>query len=474
MNEAPHTDRPQQGASGGRIPVRAATGRAAGFVRLGLLVASAFTVFLLVLAPSLSRPERRLSDGATSTTGRTSRRRRPPATAVVTESEEAPEAEPAAAENTEQPQPDSAATESTTEPQTGPAETEGQEEPQPAPPATASEPVPEPEPAAVEDEVDPLVASLTPREYRAFRTWRSVKGTEMRAMFVAFQGRSVQLRSAEGKEFEIGITALSPADREWLKRLYSQLAGEAIEEINRLAADMQANRNRLRTKCYEFVSAYAFSEHVDKAQALLEQLGGWQVKVLSAEKKGYYSEGTYGNETTFSPGRGRSAGIVEVEFQALSASPGTPSQRLDPVRKILSADAIRYLEGNTLSGSGSKFGSEGRELLRKPCQLFLTMNARLELAGGESVLPQLTDAPSGYGWTLMPQSGGGSVSTFTMTYSDDDPTVLRFVRGGGMTAALVQPKRPVTLKLIYAVPSTTTSGTLYFCDCPPVAIRFGR
>jgi hypothetical protein len=54
------------------------------------------------------------------------------------------------------------------------------------------------------------------------RLWKSTAGTSLTASLVSFDGKTVQLRSSDGKDIAVPLDALSPADQEYLKGVRSR------------------------------------------------------------------------------------------------------------------------------------------------------------------------------------------------------------------------------------------------------------
>jgi hypothetical protein len=191
----------------------------------------------------------------------------------------------------------------------------------------------------------------------------------------------------------------------------------------------------------------------------------WRAKVIKATLTVGYSDNTF----SYSPeDNSLAVGQVEVEFEALSAAPGNLQERLGPAKDILTKEALAYLMGGEAPGER---GNEGAELVRRPSRLFMSPNVLLVLADGTKIPPAFTSRLPGYGCTI----GGNTIelsSTWSVTTESAPVGVIRYIRGDRLTAALVEPRKKVTVTFVYPVPVGTRQATLRFYNCPPTSLTF--
>jgi len=222
--------------------------------------------------------------------------------------------------------------------------------------------------------------------------------------------------------------------------------------------------------CWQaYLAQHAGGGHVTEVSRLLDELVPWKVNLLRATLDKDYTE----DDTRVTPSSSSMLAVLRVEFEATSASPGSPADRLQPGVGILSADALDYLAGKKELVEADvlqNIARTERERLTKPARLFLSSQVDLVLSDHTRLHSLYTSCPPGYGVTVLSESGRLSQSFG----GGQEEAVLRYLRGPTLTAVLVQPRKKVELSLLYTVPQKTERATLQFYDCPPVAIVFGR
>jgi hypothetical protein len=211
---------------------------------------------------------------------------------------------------------------------------------------------------------------------------------------------------------------------------------------------------------------------------LLETHSPWRVRLISAALEHKYTEGDQPFQILRSPTQvGARLAVIDVEFEATSATPGTLEDRLERVQSLLPFAASEYLRGEGRFGLFGKHhedvgsdGTETRLFLAKPARLFLSNQVHLVLADGRKLSPEFTSDLGGGGWTYTNDTSGFRF----LPRGDESRAVLRFVRLAGITAALVQPQKQAKATFIYSVPPNTARATLRFYGWPPLDILFAK
>ncbi len=215
-----------------------------------------------------------------------------------------------------------------------------------------------------------------------------------------------------------------------------------------------------------YLARHPSGRHAEEARRRLDDFTPWKVELVGVKTETRFPINS--DLTYYRTGAERQLALVTVRFEARSAVPGTPEDRLRPAMNFISADALDFLKGQgKIVQTYAQFLPDDRERLEKPARLFMANQVALVLGDRTRLAPAWTSQPSpcAYGSTIAQEKADlhiGEPAT--------DPAVIRYVRGDGNTVALVQPGRPVELTLVFPMPSDQTGGELLFYDCRPLPI----
>lgn len=264
----------------------------------------------------------------------------------------------------------------------------------------------------------------------------------------------------------------APVPVEFEKRARLKMEEELPAKIDdrdyRRAADNARGKGSDGNSCdrwKQYLSRHPSGRHVDEARRKVEELLTWKVELVRTERAPRFS---IDRENYFLPSEERRLlALVTVRFEAMSATAGTLDDRLKDGINYLSEDALDFLKGRgKIVNIYRQFQPDDRARLAKPARLFISNQVNLVSDDRFRCHPVWTSSPEpcAYGSTIKERA------SFHIGNPSGDPAVIRYIRARDYTVALVQPRKPVTLTLVFDIPAELGTGTLDFYDCEPITV----
>ena len=163
--------------------------------------------------------------------------------------------------------------------------------------------------------------------------------------------------------------------------------------------------------------------------------------------------------------------LVQIELEALSAETGRPTDRIQDHKKRLGEEASDYLLGKMPKTVDRLTAAlhEPANVEKVPTRLFITTGAILEV-NRKTVTPTWVDVQGeAYGLAVLEEGvliKGGKFDPAK------DPCI--FYGKKDIMAAWVQPKRKITMTLVYSVPKEAKSASLRVYNLAPVEVGFEK
>jgi hypothetical protein len=241
----------------------------------------------------------------------------------------------------------------------------------------------------------------------------------------------------------------------------------------RAVAEAGADTAGARAAWQGYLAAHPKGRHADAVRGKLAALAVWKVRVVKARLAGEYREGVGSSAWSYRPtAAGSRVALLDVELEAASPDDRPVAERLRPGAGVLSQDGLDFLQGKgKVHDRFGRFILDDSKRRAGPWRLFLSNQADLVLPDGTRLQPEVTSSPGPFNYGSTALKGE---LTLHIGNPSQERAVVRFVRGPGITAALVRPGMKATVTLAYAVPAGTARASLRFADCPAVPLTLDR